>query len=176
MYNWPIGITDPDIGLSGNWWGSDDAEVIEQLIFDGKDDFNLPEIEAIPAASPPVSVGSTLTYPPIVKAGPDSNASADVEVTLDGSGTYDPDSIATYKWTQQSGPVVTLKNPASDSPSFVAPFGGEDGESLIFQLRVSIDGAYDDTDEAVVNIEPDQELPTVDIDNWRGCFINAIFN
>ncbi|MBW1890807.1 MAG: right-handed parallel beta-helix repeat-containing protein [Deltaproteobacteria bacterium] len=174
MYNWPLGITDPDISLLDNWWGSDDAEAIEQLIFDGNDDFTLPEVEVNPAVSPPGSVGSTLAYPPMANAGEDMSASADEAVKLSGTGTYDPDTIATYAWTQLDGPAVELKNPGSDSPSFIAPLGGSGGTSLTFQLRVSIDGAFYDTDDVVVNIAPDAETTPVEHGNFLGCFITSI--
>ena len=174
MYSWPLGITDPDISLSGNWWGSDDAEAIEQLIYDGKDDFTLPELEANPAAGSPGSVGSTLAYPSMANAGEDISASADETVALNGTATYDPDSLATYAWTQLDGPAVKLKNPGSDSPSFIAPLGGSEGTSLLFQLRVSIDGAFYDTDDVVVNITPDTETNAVEHGDFLGCFITSI--
>ena len=168
------GITDPDIRVSDNWYGSDDAEVIEQLVFDGKDDFILPEIEVNPALEVPDTVGSALTYPPLANAGPDTSTPTDVEVTLDGSGTYDPENIATYAWTQLDGPVVQLKNPASTSASFIAPLGGNEGQTLTFQLRVSIEGAFYDTDKAVVNVVPDENPSTVEKGDFLGCFINSI--
>jgi hypothetical protein len=174
LYSWPPGITDPDIRVSDNWYGSDDAEVIEQLVFDGKDDFILPEIEVNPALEVPDTVGSALTYPPLANAGPDTSTPTDVEVTLDGSGTYDPENIATYAWTQLDGPVVQLKNPASTSASFIAPLGGNEGQTLTFQLRVSIEGAFYDTDKAVVNVVPDENPSTVEKGDFLGCFINSI--
>jgi len=173
LYNWPSG-TDPEIHLSGNWWGSDDAEAIEMLIFHGDDDFTLPEILTSPAVEIPDDVGSTLFYPPMANAGADMSASADVAVALNGTGTYDPDNIATHAWTQLDGPAVELKSSGSDSPSFIAPLGGNEGTSLTFQLRVSIDGAFYDTDDVVVNIMPDAETTSVEHGEFLGCFITSI--
>jgi hypothetical protein len=173
LYSWPPGITDPGIRVSGNWYGSDDAEVVAQLIFDGKDDFMLPEIAVNPALEVPDTVGSALTYPPLANAGPDTTTPTDVEVTLDGSETYDPENIATYAWTQLDGPVVPLKNPASVSTSFIAPLGGSEGQTLTFQLRVSIGGAFYDTDETVVNVVPDEDPSIVEKGDFFGCFINS---
>lgn len=173
LYNWPPG-TDPEIDLSGNWWGSDDAAAIEMLIFHVDDDFTLPEIIANPAGEIPDDVGSTLFYPPMANAGADVSASADVAVKLNGTGTYDPDNIATYAWTQLDGLAVELKSSDSDSPSFVAPLGGNEGTSLTFQLQVSVDGAFYDTDDVVVNIMPDAETTTVEHGDFLGCFITSI--
>ena len=110
----------------------------------------------------------------MANAGPDITASADLLVTLDGSGSYDPDAIAAYAWTQVSGPTVTLKNADSAVAGFVTPLGGQEGQILTFQLKVKVGDAVEDTDEAVVTVSPDDEPPTVDLDDWPTCFIRAI--
>ena len=174
LYGWPPGITDPEFTLSDNWWGTTDTEIIADLIYDKGEDFNLPVIVATPAATPPVAVGSTLTYPSMANAGPDIEASADLAVSLDGSGTYDPDGIAVYTWTQVDGPAVVLKDADSATASFVTPLGGDEGESLTFQLKVRVGDAVEDTDDAVVTVSADEDLPTVDLDDWPTCFIQLI--
>jgi len=174
LYNWPPGTVDPDIRLAGNWWGSTADEDIKQLIYDGADDFTLPEIDVEPAAMAPDGVGSSMAYPPMANAGPNTSTPTDVEVTLDGSGTYDPENIATYAWTQLDGPVVQLKNPSSINASFIAPLGGNEGQTLTFQLRVSIEGAFYNTDETVVNVVPDENTSIVEKGDFFGCFINSI--
>ncbi len=83
----------------------------------------------------------------IVNSAPSANAGSDQSnvipgstVTLDGSGSSDPDNDAlTYSWVQLSGPAVTLSDPNGVSPSFTAP-GGTGGAPLVFQLIVN-DGA-----------------------------------
>ncbi len=179
--DWPSTYTaghpvspNPEFTLSDNWWGTTDTETIADLIYDKGEDFNLPVIEAIPAATPPVAVGSTLTYPSMANAGPDIEASADLAVTLDGSGTYDPDGIAVYAWTQVDGPAVVLKDADSATASFVTPLGGDEGECLTFQLKVRVGDAVEDTDDAVVTVSADEDLPTVDLDDWPTCFIQLI--
>jgi hypothetical protein len=95
-------------------------------------------------------------------------------VILDGSGSYDPDGLAVYRWTQVDGPAVTLKSADSATASFVAPLGGADGRTLTFQLMVKAEDDFADTDETEVTVSPDEKLSTVDKDQWAGCFIQRI--
>ena len=60
-------------------------------------------------------------------------------VTLDGSGSYDPDgdAIATYSWEQTGGPQVLLSDAHVVSPSFTVSDVGPAGATLTFQLVVT---------------------------------------
>ena len=55
--------------------------------------------------------------------------------SLNGSASFDPSDFTplTYNWTQTSGPTVSLSNPNSATPSFVAPDVSKD-TTLSFQL------------------------------------------
>ena len=65
---------------------------------------------------------SNVNAAPIADAGPDQTVNEGVEVTLDGSNSSDPDgSIATFAWTQTSGPAVTLSDASSPQPTFTTP-------------------------------------------------------
>jgi uncharacterized repeat protein (TIGR03803 family) len=58
---------------------------------------------------------------PMAQAGPDQTVNAGSLVTLNGSGSSDPDhepSPLTYQWTQTGGPSVALKGPTTAQPSF----------------------------------------------------------
>ncbi len=72
---------------------------------------------------------------PIASAGPAQTVAAGATVTLDGSGSSDPngDSL-TYQWTQTAGPAVTLSSATAVKPTFTAP---ATAATLTFQLVVS---------------------------------------
>lgn len=88
--------------------------------------------------------------PPVADAGPDLEVAEGSTVTLDGTGSSDPNSDElTYKWTLRSatGPVPRLSTPASPQASF----RGLDDGTYRFRLTVS-DGEHVDTDDVTVNV------------------------
>ena len=104
LYDWNEEAYDSLI-MTGNWWGTDDSDVIDGLLFEGNDDRQLPEIDYQPFASQLIEgIGSSLNYPPLANAGVDIETTVDTKITLDGSGSYDPEGIGTYLWQQVSGP------------------------------------------------------------------------
>jgi len=87
-----------------------------------------------------ITVDNHNQVPVAVVAGSTSNINVVVgtTVTLDGSGSYDPDGSAlSYIWSQTSGPSVSLSSPNSAKPYFVPTQTG----TYVFALRV-----YDGTD------------------------------
>ena len=88
--------------------------------------------------------------PPAANAGVDQSANEQQLVTLDGSGSSDPDGDAlSYSWAQVSGPPVVLSDPTAAKPTFTAPFVMLGGETLTFELTVTANG---DTDTDTVSI------------------------
>ncbi len=94
-------------------------------------------------------VGPPLNSRPIANAGPDQTVDPGDDVTLDGSGSRDPDGDSLgsgqYTWTQTGGTPVTLNNNGDFDPSFTAP---DSDDLLVFSLVVN-DGAVDSAPDTV---------------------------
>lgn len=84
-------------------------------------------------------VGGTYTpnQAPIANAGGDKNSDEQTSVILDGSNSYDPEKAPiSFSWIQTDGPLVTLNNPNTSSPSFTTPTV-YDLTALVFSLTVN---------------------------------------
>ena len=96
--------------------------------------------------------------PPVADAGPDQTVDEGTQVTLDGSGSSDPESDPlAYEWEQVSGPSVQVNNPTSAASSFTAPDVAQD-TTLTFTLTVS-DGYLDSQDQVSVVVSNINQLP-----------------
>ena len=112
-----------------------------------------------------VSAGSNAA--PVANAGPDALVNQGATVTLDGSGSSDPDGAAlTWTWTlvqQPAASQATLANASGPAPTFVADVSG----TYLVQLVVG-DGTQNSQPDSVVitanarplaNAGPDQTAP-----------------
>jgi hypothetical protein len=79
---------------------------------------------------------TVLNQPPIADAGPDKRAAFGATVSLDASGSHDPDhdTPLAYYWSQTGGPTVKLSSATAQKPTFVAP---HEQTVLTFTLSVS---------------------------------------
>jgi len=95
-----------------------------------------------------------INEPPTANAGSDQIVNEGVLVTLNGSGSNDPEGSAlSYEWTQVSGTSVGLSSLSVARPTFVAPSVGEAGESLMFQLIVRDPVGLWTRDDCIVTVE-----------------------
>ena len=86
---------------------------------------------------------------PTADAGSDATVAEGANVTLDGSGSDDPENAAlTYAWSQTSGTTVSLSSSTAQSPTFTAPTELLSNASLVFSLTVS-DGVNTSTADTV---------------------------
>ena len=100
-----------------------------------------------------LATGFYYNQPPVTVAGPDQTVRPLALVTLDGSGSIDPDGALplTYLWAQTGGPAVTF-TPHLSVTTFTAP---GDPAVLTFTLTVTDSlGAPDPTpDEVVIAVQ-----------------------
>ena len=74
--------------------------------------------------------------PPVADAGPDQINVAAGLITLDGSGSYDPDGDPiTYQWSQISGPTVSI----TGANTVQASFTSAEAQTYVFRLVVTDD-------------------------------------
>jgi len=124
-----VELTDPT-GMHPTFMPEAEGEYRFELVVIGEEDFSEPD-EVL------ILVGN---QPPVIDVGPNQVSPVSGRVTLDGSGSYDPDRIdeLSYKWTQLEGPEVTLRNADTATPYFFCP---EEG-TYVFELVVT-DGLVD---------------------------------
>jgi len=100
---------------------------------------------------------TNITIVPQVNAGMDLNVSEGDLVSLFGTSSDSDGYVVAYSWDQISGTNVTLNNPLTPTPSFIAP---ETDVTLIatFELTVTDNADNRSTDEVVVNINPKRSI------------------
>ncbi len=92
-------------------------------------------------------------FPPVAVAGDDMTVDAGFLVILDGFASYSPDGVITsYRWTQTSGPSVSLNNPTGVQTQFEAPVISPGGAILTFRLTVTDDDVLQGEDTIVVYV------------------------
>jgi hypothetical protein len=89
--------------------------------------------------------------PPIANAGTDQAVSAGASVTLDASGSSDPEGDAlTFSWKQTLGTALAISSTTAAQVTFTAPVNGA---ALAFEVTVS-DGQGSAADTVNVSVRP----------------------
>ncbi|MGC4119329.1 MAG: PKD domain-containing protein [Myxococcales bacterium] len=101
-----------------------------------------------------VLVVNDANEPPTAVAGPDQSRIEGTLVSLDGTGSSDPNGDPlTFSWRQMAGPAVVLQDADAAQPSFMTP--QVDARTVLeFELEVS-DGRGTSTDRVQVTVEND---------------------
>jgi LmbE family N-acetylglucosaminyl deacetylase len=87
--------------------------------------------------------------PPVPNAGVNQQSDEGQVVTLNATGSFDPDGTPlTYHWRQVAGPTVTLSSATAAQPTFTSPTGLSSDVYLAFELTVS-DGPLTSIPDAV---------------------------
>ena len=114
-----------------------------------------PHVVAPPPPPPPASNS------PTADAGPDQlGVREGALVTLDGSGSSDPDDDPLrYLWNQLSGEPVVLSSQNVVNPTFTAPRGLTADAVLIFRLLVTDPSGHFDSDTVTITVKQGTSLP-----------------
>jgi subtilisin family serine protease len=101
-------------------------------------------------ASDDITIGVFLQPPTAVITAVTSCARGGSSITLDGTRSFDPDGgVASFSWTQVSGPGVAISNASSAVASFIAPASG----TLVFELTVTDGDGLVDTELVTIAVD-----------------------
>ena len=153
---------------SPNWSGPENRCIIENLDEESGyyfvvRAFNTSGAESGDSNEVYYSAAQSRNIPPAADAGSGRIIPEGTPVTLDGSGSGDPDgTIDSFLWEQTAGPAVTLSDPAAVKPEFIAPQVSGIGATLTFKLTVTDNGGLTDFDTVSISVN---DLVSADSDN-----------
>jgi hypothetical protein len=95
--------------------------------------------------------------PPISNAGPDQNVNKNQMVTLNGTGSVDPDGdVLTYVWNQTNGPPVVLTGADTATPTFSSSVSG------MYTFTLTVEDGWGGSSNDTVNVTVVNRDPTAD--------------
>lgn len=109
-----------------------------------------------------VMVKNLLNMNIVANAGPDRIVDEQIRVTIDGTGSSDPENQEIFfAWKQISGEKVSLLGSTSASPSFTTPsVGNNEIKVLEFELRVYDNNGRESFDTVKITVDPINAEPT----------------
>jgi hypothetical protein len=108
----------------------------------------------------------TINVEPVSDAGPDQTVDEGTVVTLDASGSNDPNGdILVYEWTQLAGPSVALDESNPVHPTFVAPLVSLGGATITFGLTVNDGQTASSQDQVSIAVKNVNHAPVADAGN-----------
>jgi VCBS repeat-containing protein len=105
------------------------------------------------SSSSPATVSLTVTQlnrPPAAAAGTDQTVTHNAGFTLRGGGTDADGDALSYEWSQVSGPVAVIRDPAS-AETAVDGVGGP--ATLVFRLTVTDPSGASSSDEVTITVK-----------------------
>ncbi|PVY77568.1 REJ domain-containing protein, partial [Tamilnaduibacter salinus] len=173
--------TDSDGDITGYGWTQTDGEAVSLAGADTPaPSFTAPDVSTMLEFELEVTdsqglkdtdktvVNVTKDPVPVCRAGDnqtvDEYASGSLtEVTLDASGsTIVSGSIASYQWSQEAGPGVTLSTPSMVSTLFTVPEVEAAGASLTFKVTCTSDKGVVASDTVTINVVDVNRPPVAD--------------
>lgn len=97
--------------------------------------------------------------PPSANAGSNRTVAGGTTVTLDGSGSSDPDGfIVAYNWESITDNTVVLATPGDAATSFTAPAGDDQDTDLQFKLTVTDNSGISTSDTVTITVLADDNV------------------
>ena len=167
--------TDPDGTRLGYTWSTTSKAIIEEstkpqtivkipnVVRDSTMVFTCTVTDGTHSASDSVNVlvKNVLSADIVADAGPDKIVNENVRVSLDGSGSHDPENQKlAFKWKQLSGESVKLSSASITNPSFTSPtVNNNEIKVLTFELKVFDDNERSSVDTVVITVDPVNSPP-----------------
>ena len=145
-----------NVVLSGNTTATPTFTAPQQLAADAELVFNLTVADTRGLDSTDtvtITVTAAPNNPPVADAGNAQSVPEGAAVTLNGSGSSDPESqTLTYAWTQAAGANVVLNGNTTATPTFTAPQQLLADAELVFSLTVADTRGLDSTDTVTITV------------------------